>query len=111
MQQAINALLLNGQLAVDTKREWLAHAVLAHKPHQEEITNINDFVWRFYISYILLNQATKVISYPISQCDDAIYIGFGKGILFLLADAHIRYYQILMEHNSSLKTVFAGPFG
>ena len=38
--------------------EWLAKPLLAAKPHQENVTDIADFVWRFCVSYIALNAVT-----------------------------------------------------
>jgi hypothetical protein len=38
--------------------QWLFKALLAAKPHQEHISNIEDFVWRFFVDYIPLNQVT-----------------------------------------------------
>ena len=37
---------------------WLFKALLAPKPHQEHVRHINDFVWRFCVNYIPLNQIT-----------------------------------------------------
>ena len=113
MQAAIDALLQKNQIAPDTESEWLSKPVLAPKPHQENITGdkIDEFVWRFCISYIALNQVTKVISYPIPRCDDAVMIGIGNAKFRISMDAFSGYHQIMMEHQSSLKTAFAGPNG
>jgi hypothetical protein len=113
MQDAIDALLQKDQIVPDTTSEWLSKPVLAPKPHQEEITGdkIDDFVWRFCISFIALNQVTKLISYPIPRCDDAVMIGIGKAKFRISMDAFSGYHQIAMEHASSLKTAFAGPHG
>ena len=63
MQRAIESLLTNDQVEIDDDSSWLSRIVLAPKPHQEEVLFIWDFIWRFCISYIALNQVTKVISY------------------------------------------------
>ena len=111
MQQAINALLANDQICVDVDSSWLSKAVLAPKPHQEEVSNISDFIWRFCINYIAVNHVTQIWSYFIPRCDDAVEHGFGKASIFFLLDAFSGYHQIRMEENSSKKTAFAGPLG
>lgn len=113
MQDAIDALLQKDQIVPDSESEWLSKPVLAPKPHQEEITGdkIDDFVWRFCISFIALNQVTKLISYPIPRCNDAVMIGIGKAKFRISMDAFSGYHQIEMEHSSSLKTAFSGPHG
>ena len=37
---------------------WLSMIVLAPKPHQEHIDNIDDFIWRLCVSYRGLNSVT-----------------------------------------------------
>ena len=113
MEKAINALLEKKQIVVDTESQWLSKPVLAPKPHQENITGekIDEFIWRFCISYVALNRVTKVVSYPIPRCDDAIMIGIGAAKFRISLDAYSGYHQIAMEHLSSLKTDFAGPNG
>ncbi len=111
MQKAIESLLANDQIAIDDDSSWLSRVVLAPKPHQEEILEISDFIWRFCISYIALNQVTKVISYYIPRCDDAVENGFGNARFFNMMDACSGFHQIKMEHSSSKKTAFAGPYG
>lgn len=113
MQDAIDALLQKKQITPDDTSEWLSKPVLAPKPHQEDITGdlIDKFVWRFCISYIALNQVTKVIAYPIPRCDDAVMIEIGGALFRISMDAFSGYHQILMETLSSFKTAFAGPNG
>lgn len=53
---------------------WGSAIVLAAKPHQEHIENIEDFIWRMCVSYRKLNSVTKPFQYPIPRCDDAISI-------------------------------------
>ena len=53
---------------------WGSMIVLAQKPHQEHVTNIDDFIWRMCVSYRKLNCITKPFQFPIPQCDDAITI-------------------------------------
>ena len=54
-------------------------ALLAAKPHQEHVCNIEDFVWRFCKNYIPLNGVTRIIAYPIPRCDSAVFNEFGRG--------------------------------
>jgi hypothetical protein len=82
MQLAIDALLANDQICVDVDSPWLSKAVLAPKPHQEHVTDISEFIWRFCINYIALNHVIKVWSYFIPRCDDAVEYGFGTADLF-----------------------------
>jgi hypothetical protein len=113
MQKAIDALLQKEQICADSTSEWLSKPVLAPKPHQDNVLgkDVDNFVWRFCISYIALNQVTKVISYPIPRCDDAVMIGIGRAKYRISMDAFSGYHQIAMEYASSLKTAFAGPNG
>ena len=48
--------------------------VLALKPHQGHIKNINNFIWRICVSYRRLNSNIKLFEFPIPRCDDAIAI-------------------------------------
>ena len=101
------------QIVPDDDSLWLAKPVLAPKPHQEDITDrmIDEFLWRFCVSYIQLNSITKVIPYPIPRCDDAIQMRIGKAAFKILMDAFSGYHQIEMAAASSSKTAFAGPGG
>ena len=72
MEKAISALLSHNQIAPCTLGQWLSKATLAPKPHQEQITKIEEFIWRFCVNYIPLNQRTKIIAYPIPRCDDVV---------------------------------------
>jgi hypothetical protein len=59
--------------------------VLAPKPHQENVEDIADFVWRFCVNYRPLNQVTKPYSYPIARCDAAIdNFGDASGLLHFI---------------------------
>ena len=48
--------------------------MLAAKPHQEHIKDIDNFVWIMCVSDRKLNTITKPFEIPIPQCDDAIAI-------------------------------------
>ena len=64
---------------------WGAPIVLALKPHQETLDNVDKFLWRMCISYRQLNRVTNPFEYPIGQCNTAIeYLGDSAGELFFL---------------------------
>ena len=54
---------------------------------------------------------TRVINYPFLQYDDAFMYGFGEETFFILLNEYLKYHQIPLEYNSSVKTAFSGPFG
>jgi hypothetical protein len=85
--------------------------MLAPKPHQESVTDINDYVWRFCVNYIMLNMITRPAEYPIPRCDDAVMYGFGDAMFFILLDAYSGYHQVSLEAASMLKTAFFAPHG
>ena len=90
---------------------WLFKALLAPKPHQEHIRNIDDFVWRFCVNYIPLNSVTRAIAYPIPRCDSAVHSEFGCGPdgYMWLHDAPQGYHQLKVDPESQLKLAFQGP--
>ena len=48
--------------------------MLAAKPHQESMNDVNEFAWRMCIYYRGLNKVAKVYEYPIPRCDMAVAI-------------------------------------
>ena len=60
--------------------KWLSPALLAPKPHQENVFDIDDYIWRLCVNYIGLNRVTKIIAYPIPRCDFAVVILFGHSM-------------------------------
>ena len=87
MQKACNVLLFNNQIGITTKGRWLSRDTLAAKPHQEHIISIDDFIWRFCVNYMMVNQKTQIIAYPIPRCDDAVKMETGNVKLCILLDA------------------------
>ena len=83
-------------------------ALLAPMPHQEHVSNIEDFVWRFCVNYILLNLITQPIAYPILRCDSAIYLTFGGGLWMWLFDALMGYHRIGIAADSQMKLAQSG---
>ena len=64
----------------DCGRPWGSMIFLAQKPHQEHVSNNDDFVWRMCVSYRKLNSITKPFQFPIPRCDDAVMIlSWGAG--------------------------------
>jgi len=90
---------------------WLSMIVLAPKPHQEHIENIDDFIWRLCVSYRGLNSATLVYSFPIPRCDEALdNFAPGSGRLYWISvDAKSGFHQICVRHCDREKLCFAGP--
>ena len=109
MQRSIDSLLALGHIRQIHDGQWLFKALLAAKPHQESICDIDDFVWRFCVNYIPLNQVTRLIAFPIPRCDYAVSLAFGDGKLFWLMDAPQGYHQLRVEKSSQEKLAFAGP--
>ena len=90
--------------------EWLFKALLAAKPHQEHVRNIEDFVWRFCVNYIPLNMITQTIAYHIPRCDTAVHSEFGcgpRGFMWLW-DATQGYHQLRVAVDSQPKLAFQG---
>jgi hypothetical protein len=109
MQKAIATLKKVGQIHQITDGRWLFKAMLAPKPHQEHVRNIDNFVWRFCINYIPLNSVIQIIAYPIPRCDSAINEEFGMGVLYWLFDAPMGYHQLAVAPASQEKLAFQGP--
>jgi len=99
MRKCIAALETLGHIRQIHDGEWQFKALLAPKPHQDHITNIEDFVWRFCINYIPLNQVTRVIAYVIPRCDSAVHLAFGMALWYWMWDAPLGYHQIRVAKN------------
>jgi hypothetical protein len=65
IEKCIASLAKLGHICQIHDSEWLFKALLVPKPHPEGVTNIANFVWRFCVNYIPLNQITRIIAYPI----------------------------------------------
>ena len=109
MRKCIAALAKLGRIRQMHNGEWMFKALLAPKPHQEHISNIADFVWRFCINYIPLKQVTRPIVYSIPRWDSAVNLTFGSGQWIWLWDAPSGYHQIGVSPCSQDKLAFAGP--
>ena len=62
MQKTINMLMSYNFITQDYERSFNSNIVLAPKPHQEEVENIENYIWIFFISYIALNTITQAIN-------------------------------------------------
>ena len=51
---------------------WGSMILLAPKPHQEGINNIDNFVWRLCVSYRSLNTVTKSFTFLIPRSAESI---------------------------------------
>jgi hypothetical protein len=58
MRKCITSLETLGHIWQIYGSKWMFKALLALKPHQEHVRNIEDFVWQFCMNYIPLNQVT-----------------------------------------------------
>ena len=110
MQPMIDKLESLGQIFQTFDGEWLSSALLAPKPHQENVCNIDNYIWRLCVNYIALNRVTKIISYPIPRCDFAVMIALGRGKFRWLLDAPQGFHQIAVNKESQHKLAFAGPY-
>jgi hypothetical protein len=88
--------------------KWLFKALLAAKPHQEHVRNIEDFVWRFCVNYIPLNGITCIIAYSIPRCDSAVFNKFGCALWWWMFNAPMGYHQLAIALVSQEKLAFQG---
>jgi hypothetical protein len=106
----VNTLLNNGWIE-QCGGAWGSPLVLAPKPHQETITNIDDFVWRMCVSYRKLNSVTLPFEYPIARCDDSLdNFGDSHGQLwFISLDGRTGFHQIKVHPADREKLAFFAP--
>ena len=109
MGQAIAKLVELGYVGQIHDGKWLSKPLLAAKPHQENVTDIADFVWQFCVNYIALNAVTKIVAMPIPCCDAAVSMSFGGSKWKWLMDDISGYNQIRVAASSREKLAFAGP--
>jgi hypothetical protein len=62
MRKHIAALAKVGHIRQIHDGGWSFKAVLAPKPHQEHVTDIAEFDWRYCVNYIRLNDVTCTIA-------------------------------------------------
>ena len=80
----------------DYKGAWRSMILIAPKTHQEDVDNINDFVWRLCVSYQGSESCYKSFMFLIPRCADSIEnFGDSNGIMFFITlDARQGYHQI-----------------
>lgn len=106
--------LLHNEWIRECQGPWGSMIVLAQKPHQETITQIEDFVWRMCVSYRKLNSITEPFQYPIPRCDDSVTIvgiQVGGKMYFISLDAKQGYHQIRVVACDQEKLAFFAPNG
>ncbi len=108
MHKSVAPLAKVGHIYQAHDGHWLFKALLAAKSHQEHISNIDYFVWRFCVNYIPLNQVTHQIAYPILCCDHAVNLAFGIALFFWLFDVPTGYHQLAVAPESQEKLAFQG---
>jgi hypothetical protein len=91
MQCCILALAKVSHIHQITDGSWLFKALLAPKPHQEHVQNIDNFVRCFCVNYIPLNGVTHIIAYPIPHCDSTVCNKFGLGMWMWIFDSPMGY--------------------
>ena len=103
--------LLQNKWARKCGGPWGSMIVLAAKPHQEDMDDIEKFVWRMCVSYRALNRITKPFQFPIPRCDDSVYmLGNGSVKIFIITlDARQGYHQIVVRYCDQEKLAFFGP--
>ncbi len=109
MKRFISSLATLGHVRQIHGGKWLFKALLAPKPHQEHVRHIDDFVWRFCVNYIPLNQISWPVAFPIPWCDSAIHLTFCDGHWMWMWDVLQGYHQIGVKEESQGKLTFAGP--
>jgi hypothetical protein len=111
MRHCIAALAKVGHIEQITDGQWLFKALLAPKPHQETVCNIEDFVWRFCVNYIPLNGVTRIIAYPIPRCDSVVYNEYGIGAWMWMFNLPMGFHQLVVALASREKRAFQGVDG
>ena len=92
---------------------WGVSIVLATKPHQDHVKDIDNFVWRMCISYRKSNAITKPFEFPILRCNDAITIinTCSQCILIISLDTRQGHHQVMVRRINREKLVFFSPDG
>jgi hypothetical protein len=108
MRKCIAALAKVGHIQQITDGSCLFKALLALKPHQEHIKNIDGFIWHFCVNYIPLNGVTRIIAYPIPRWDTAVFIEFSMGCFIWMFDVPMGYHQLAIALASQEKLAFQG---
>ena len=100
MQKTIDTLLELKHIVPDNLSPWGFRITLAPKPHQETVTDIDNYVWRFCVNYIQLNKIISPAEYLIPRCNDAFLYGFGDATFYILLDVFAGYHQVKLSPES-----------
>ena len=108
--EKVQQLLANGW-AKQCKGPWGSLIKLSAKPHQEHITDIDEFIWRMCVSYQKLNGVTKSFQYPIPRCKDSVIIlnAGAHRIWIITLDACQGYHQVAVQPTYQEKFAFFAP--
>ena len=111
MDKHIQALLNKNWIQQWNRGAWGSMIVLASKPHQEKINDINSFVWRLCVSYRKLNSLTPPFKMPIPTCTEAIenFAPYDGCLYFITLDAGSGFHQITVADDTKDKLAFFGP--
>ena len=111
IMKQIKVLLANEWIKPCPQGGWGSPIVLAPKPHQEHVEDVDDLIWRMCISYRGLNRVTNPFEYPIGRCDDAIEdVGDGTGYIYYIdLDSASGYHQVSVLERDQPKLAFFGP--
>jgi hypothetical protein len=82
--------------------------IVRPKPHQEHLCNIEDFVWRFCVNFIPLNQVTCLVAYSIPCCNMAVEGAFGGSWIWPY-NALMGYHWISASEETQEKIAFQEP--
>jgi hypothetical protein len=88
--------------------------VLAPKPHQENIDDIKDFIWCMCVSVQHMNRCTKLFTFPIPRCADAIEdLGKLERLLLWFISLNCRqgFHHISIRYADQEKTAVFTPDG
>ena len=97
-----------GHIKQIQKGEWLSKPLTDSKTHQDNVTDIKDFVWSFCTNYIPINPVNKIVAMPIPCCDKAPRNEFGGEFHWIMDDIS-GYNQIFVANYSQPKLDFADP--
>ena len=109
MRRLVKKLEENG-IIEDDDGPWGALAVLAAKPHQEEVP-WQEFRWRLCVSYRKLNQVTRPYAFPIPRCNDAVEDIDTEAKFFIAIDLDSGYWQVSAAKKAREKLAFFTPDG
>jgi hypothetical protein len=107
MQKSIDALLANNWIR-RCGGPWGCKGILAGKPHQEDVWNIDDYIWRFCVNFRPLNAVTLAFEFPIPRCDTSMDdFGDADGTLWLISvDGKSGFHQIQVALSDQEKLTF-----